>query len=141
MQVLMSSILQDKYCSVSHHICNTLGVHFLVFMTIIRIYCFIHVFCRKNNLRIFRGSKYQTIKNIEDQKKIKYSFKKKSMALINTICTLFTPRPLEHQLININQQQVLLLTMKTLMILRLLVNPRNLRPVQCLQSEQHKNPL
>ena len=43
---------------------------------VITIYSFIRVFCHKNNLRIFRGSKQQKIKNIEAQKKIKYSYKK-----------------------------------------------------------------
>ncbi len=51
-------------------------------MTMITIYCYIHVFCRKNNLRIFRGSKWQKIKNIEAQKKIKYSYKKECSLVV-----------------------------------------------------------
>ena len=74
----MSSVLEKIriwFCYFSLHICNTVGVRFLAFMTMITIYCYICVFWRKNNLRIFRGSKWQKIKNIEAQKKIKYSCK------------------------------------------------------------------
>ena len=63
-------------CSDSHHICNRCA--FLALMIIITSYCLIRIFCRaKNNLRIFRGSKYQKIKNIKAQQKIKYSYKKR----------------------------------------------------------------
>ena len=62
-------------CSVSHHIFNRCA--FLALMIMITIDCHIRIFLRvKNNLRIFRGSNYQKIKNIEAQQKIEYSYKK-----------------------------------------------------------------
>ena len=73
----MSFVLQETrilFCYFSLHICNTVGMRLLAFMTMIKIYYYIRVFCPKNNLRIFRGSKLQKIKNIEAQKKIKYSY-------------------------------------------------------------------
>ncbi len=56
---------------------------FSAFITKKAIYCNISICCHENNLRILRGSKQQKIKNIEAQKKIRYSYKKKRVYVIN----------------------------------------------------------